>query len=76
MILLKLRHKLGKWLWKENEWTKAVDDIEKVCKQISDNKIKTHIFYFKFLFMRPPNKFKITVEQALKGTDGKETENN
>ncbi len=33
-IITLLRHKLGKLLWSENSWTKAVDEIEAAAKAI------------------------------------------
>ena len=33
-FITRLRHRIGKWIWKENDWTKAVEDIENAVYQL------------------------------------------
>ncbi len=61
-LITRIRHKLGKMLWSENEWTKAVDDIEKAAKEISTGKKSSVVLRWQFRFMKPPNKFWIKIE--------------
>lgn len=64
-LITRIRHKLGKMLWSENEWTKAVDDIEKAAKEISTGKTRSVVLKWKFSFMKPPNRFWITIEKDV-----------
>lgn len=64
MWITKIRHKLGKWLWKENSWTKAVDDIENAAKAIQAEEKDRIVLQWKFNFMKPPNRYWITIEKA------------
>ena len=64
MWITKIRHKLGKWLWKENSWTKAVDEIENAAKAIQAGEKDNIVLQWKFCFMKPPNRYWITIEKA------------
>ena len=55
--ITRLRHRIGKWIWKENDWTKAVEDIENAVYQLRSEKQTECIITWQFKFLRPPNKF-------------------
>jgi hypothetical protein len=63
-IITLIRHKLGKLLWSENSWTKAVDEIEVAAKEIQDGEKDKVVFQWAFTFMKPPNRYWITIEKA------------
>ena len=56
-LLTKIRHRIGKWIWKENEWTKAVDEIESAVDQIRRKGRDECMIRWHFKFLAPPNKF-------------------
>ncbi len=60
----KLRHKFAMWIWRDDDWTKLIDNIECAVKEIRDEKFPTkHIIYvhFKFMEIPPSSKFKIVI---------------
>ena len=62
-IITKLRHKIGKLLWKENEWTQAVDEIEQAVYDLRKGKKSEVVLHwrFKWLWTPPSNKFTVRV---------------
>lgn len=64
-LITRIRHKLGKMLWSENEWTKAVDDIEKAAEEISRGKKDRVILQWQFDYMKPPNKYLIMIVKQI-----------
>ena len=56
-LLTRIRHKIGKWLWKENAWTKAVEDIENAVYDLKANNADECEIKWQFKFIPPPNKF-------------------
>ena len=53
-MLTKLRHRIGKWIWKENSWTKAVDEIEKAVMDLRNGECEEAQFEWKFTYMKTP----------------------
>lgn len=65
MFLMKIRHKIGKWIWKQNDWTKAVEEIEKAAKGLRDGSVGNAVkLHWQFNFLEPPNKFTITIRNS------------
>jgi hypothetical protein len=59
-------------MWKENEWTKAVDDIEAAAKVLQSGQKRVVWKVWKFSYLPEPNVYKFRMElahpeQALKG---------
>lgn len=66
-IIDRAKHKFAKWLWRNNQWAKAVDEIESAVdrlrsSEVTEVKLKWH---FKFLSTPPANKFTVVIR--LKG---------
>lgn len=71
-ILTTIRHKIGKWLLKENEWTKAVDQIEDAVKELRSQRKSECILNWHFRFQSPPNQFTchIKIDKWISARDG------
>jgi hypothetical protein len=62
--MMNIRHKIGKWLWKENEWTKAVDSVEAAAKLLQTGQRKVVWRFWRFSYMKPPVVLKVRMELA------------
>jgi hypothetical protein len=49
--MMNIRHKIGKWLWKENEWTKAVDSVEAAAKLLQTGQRKVVWRFWRFSYI-------------------------
>jgi len=58
-IISKIKQKVTKWLWKDNPWTKAVDEIESAIMELRKGDAKKVVLKWKFKFLETPpsNKF-------------------
>ena len=58
-----IKNKIAKFLWRGNEWTKAVDDIEKAVIDLRTNKASEVVikWHFSFLKTPPSNKCKCII---------------
>jgi hypothetical protein len=65
-LLTKIRHRIGKWCWKENDWTKAVDSIEAAAKILQNKERRVVWRIWRFAFMDPPVVLKVRIELADK----------
>lgn len=65
-----IKHKLAKWIWRNNQWTKAVDDIEKAAKQIQSGEAEIVVLHWAFRFLPPPNTFEIEVKKGELSKEG------
>jgi hypothetical protein len=59
-----IRHRIGKWLWKGNEWTRAVDDVERAIKELREGKKNVVWLVWRFGYMEEPpsNICKVRIE--------------
>ncbi len=58
-----LRRKLARWLWRDDPWTKAVDEIESAVKKLRNGQVKDVTLHWHFSYMEPPgNRFHVTIE--------------
>ena len=67
----KLKHRFAKWIWKDNDWTKAVDGIEQAAKDVNSGRYETSMMKWQFKFLPEPNKFTITVRLSEPDKAGK-----
>ena len=62
---------MAKLLWRGNQWTKAVDDIENAVNDLRNGKTDEVILKWKFTFLKSPpsNKFKciVTLDKNERG---------
>ena len=63
-MLKKLQHKICKWLWQDNDWTHAVDAIERAVKELQRGDKTDICFTWKFLYLPSPNTFKIKITRT------------
>ena len=63
-MLTRIRHRIGKWLWKENEWTKAVEEIEAAVKVLQSGEKQAVHKIWAFTFLPKPNVIKMKIELA------------
>ena len=61
----KLKHKFAKWIWRKNQWTQAVDDVENAIKELRGGKVKEIKIKWHFAFMKTPPSNKFTVRVCL-----------
>ena len=47
------------WLWEDNQWTKAVDDIEKAVELLRKGEEKKIILVWQFSYMGSPPSNKV-----------------
>ncbi len=58
-----LKRKCARWLWRDDPWTKAVDDVEKAVKRLRTGAVDEVTMKWYFSYMEPPgNRFHVTVE--------------
>lgn len=62
----KIKRAICKWLWKDNPWTKAVDEIEKACIDVNEGKCNISIMEWHLKYLNPPNEFRIEVALSNK----------
>jgi len=62
IIFNKLKYKFAKWIWKDNDWTKAVDDVEKAISELRGGEVKEIILNWQFKYLRIPNKYTISIK--------------
>jgi hypothetical protein len=57
----KIKHRLAKWIWRNNSWTKAVDDIENAARDLQQSDVEEVVLKWQFKFLKVPNKFTVSV---------------
>lgn len=61
-LVQKLRHRIAKFLWRNNPWTRAVDDIEQCVKDMRQGKCDVGEIRWYLSFLEPPrNKFTVRI---------------
>lgn len=59
----RIKHKFAKWIWRNNSWTRAVDDIEKAVKDIHNGSTDLVALNWKFTFIDPDNIYSIVIKK-------------
>lgn len=60
-IIDRIKHILAKWLWRNNAWTKAVDEVEDAVDRLRKGEVDEVHLYWYFSFLRPPNRFSVSI---------------
>ena len=63
-MIHKIKNVIAKFLWRNNQWAKAVDDIENAVKELRKGEIETIELRWKFTFLKTPpsNKFTAVIK--------------
>ena len=58
-IIDRIKHKFAMWIWRNNESTKAVNEIENAVNELREGKTKECVLKWSFNFLKSPpsNKF-------------------
>jgi len=59
MSIHQIKNRLAKLLWRNNQWTKAIDDIENATNELRNGKVEEVLLEWEFAFLKSPPSNKV-----------------